>query len=298
MNSFSISQLEQFSGIKPHTIRMWEKRYNALSPIRSDGNTRYYDGEQLKRLLNISYLNNLGYKISKLGHLADDALNNLIVLANEKLEKDNSKYSYYINQLIIAGTSFDENLFNKTYAESISEFDIINTFTKVIYPLLDKIGILWSVDSVSPAHEHFLSNLIKQKLYVEIDKLPSIEASKETWLLFLPENEFHEIGLLLSRYIILKFGIKVIYLSSDLPFKTISNAVRDVQPTHLLLFFIHYNIPALTQEYLNHVCSQFENVQVRVSGHERLISQLNLNSSTKWIKSVDELISHISLKRN
>lgn len=289
MNSFSISQLQQFSGIKAHTIRIWEQRYQGLNPNRSEGNTRYYDNTQLRRLLNIVSLMESDYKVSELCSMSDSSLFKLIEeeLKN-KLPKDDGT-EYFITQLIGAGIDFDSTHFEKLFSNCVLRLGIRNTYVKVIYPMLHKIGLMWTTDTMPPASEHFISNIITQKLYSAIDSLPPALSSKNCWLLFLPENEFHEIGLLFSHYLIRQAGNQVIYLGSNVPFDTLKNAIEETNPMHLLFFLVHNNTPENSQEYLDSLNKNFTKKRIHISGNQKLINKLKTGKRINWIHSVDEL---------
>jgi len=289
MNSFSISQLQQFSGIKAHTLRIWEQRYNGLNPNRSEGNTRYYDNTQLRRLLNIVSLMDSGYKVSELCPMSNRSLFKLVEeqLKNRLYEDEGTEY--FITQLVAAGMDFDSTHFEKIFANCVLRLGIRNTYVKIIYPMLAKIGLMWATDTMPPACEHFISNIIKQKLFSAIDSLPPAMPSKKSWLLFLPEEEFHEIGLLFSHYLIRQAGNKVIYLGSNVPFETIKNAIGETDPFHLLFFLVHNNTPENTQEYLDNLKKNFTKSQIHVSGNEKLISKLKTGKGINWVRSVEEL---------
>ena len=289
MNIFSISQLEQYSGIKSHTIRVWEQRYNALTPTRSKGNTRYYDNTQLRRLLNIVSLMESGFKISELCAMPDNRLFKLLdAELQSTLVKENTN-EYFVSQLIAASITFDEVHFEKIFSNCVLRLGMRNTFTQVIYPLLKRMGLMWSANTLSPAYEHFCSNLICQKLFSAIDALPPHKSSQNSWLLFLPENEFHEIGLLFSYYILRQAGNKVIYLGSNLPFNTLRSAVDETNPSHLFFFFVHQDRIEDSQDYMNMLKNNFPKLHILVSGNEKLISQLKTGNKIHWIKNVEDL---------
>ncbi len=289
MNLFSISELEQFSGIKAHTIRIWEQRYNALNPSRSEGNTRYYDNHQLKRLLNIVSLKDSEYKISKLCKMSDK---NLFEILSDQLKTNlpvDEKTDYYVSQLIAAGMSFDEQHFDKIFLSCVLRFGISNTYIKVIYPMLSRIGLMWRAGSPSSGYEHFISNIVKQKFFSAIDALPPPKANSNCWLLFLPENEFHELGLLFSNYLIRKSGQKVIYLGANAPFESLINTVKVASPSHLLFFLVNNNIPEHTQNYLNEILKNFGATKINISGNSKLLSELKISKKVNLIRSVEEL---------
>lgn len=292
MDLFSISQLEQFSGIKAHTIRIWEQRYRALNPKRTEGNTRYYDNQQLRRLLNIVSLLDFDYKVSELCLMTDQELNEILeqrLLVEAQDEKDNE---YFVNQLIAAATCFDQESFEKIFSNCELRWGMRDTYIKVIYPLLNRIGLMWATEKISPAFEHFCSNIIRQKLFSAIDSLPPAK-SKQSWLLFLPEDEFHEVGLLFSYYLIRLAGKKVIYLGSNVPFETLVSAVAETNPNNLLFFLVHHDTSEAIQDYLTSLKNNFSNTKVCVSGNEKLISKLKTESEFNWIRSVAELEEHL-----
>lgn len=289
MNLFSISQLQQFSGIKAHTIRIWEQRYNALNPNRSNGNTRYYDNNQLRRLLNIVSLIEDDFKVSELCTMTDKMLFKLI---EEKMKNGNFKNNsneYFVSQLIIAAKSFDDIYFERIFSNCVLRFGIKNTYTQVIYPMLIRTGLMWASNRISPAYEHFSTNIILQKLHSAIDSLPPHKSQKDTWLLFLPENEFHEIALLFTNYLIRQAGRRVIYLGSNVPFEALKNAFEEISPANLFFFFVHHDTTQDSQQYLNLLKKNFYNAKIYVSGNEKLIHKLNLEKGINWIRSVEEL---------
>lgn len=249
MDQFSISQLSQFSGIKPHTIRIWEQRYNALKPQRSEGNTRYYDGAQLRRLLNIVSLSGTGNKISRLCSMSDEELFKL----RAEYESDaglNNDYEYFINQLISGGMCYDEINFDKSFSHCMLRFGLQKTYVEIILPMLERIGLMWSVNNIPPSQEHYISNLLKQKLYTAIDSMPPVTKADESWLLFLPEDEFHEIGLLFSNYFLRSKAKNVIYLGANVPLSSVKNALEDLNIQKLLLFMVHSDLPDKVESYL------------------------------------------------
>ena len=294
MNVFSISQLQQYSGIKAHTIRIWEQRYDALQPHRSEGNTRYYDNSQLRRLLNIVSLMGAGYKVSELCKMTDEKLFRILdEQLKNNLPKDETS-EHFTTQLIAAGITFDEAHFEKIFSHCLLRFGIKNTYTRVVYPLLLRIGLMWANDTIAPAQEHFISNMLKQKIFSAIDALPPPKSSANSWLLFLPENEFHEIGLLLSYYLIRQAGKKAIYLGSNLPLATLEATVKQISPAHLLFFLVHQNMPEEIQSYLRFLKKKFRNTKIHLAGNEKLIRHLKTGKEINWIQSVDELERHVS----
>lgn len=219
-NNFTIKDLENISGIKAHTIRIWEKRYNLLAPQRTDTNIRFYTTESLKKLLNIVLLKDNNYKISKIAEMPYEVIQHTA----RELANKNALTQHSTQAFKLAMIQFDSVLFNTTYAKLLQE----NTFSEVIktnlIPLLNFIGLLWQTNTLIPAHEHFISNLITQKILIETEKLGYSNLSDTTtYVLFLPENEIHEIGLLYINYELLLKGYKTIYLGRSLPMDNLNS---------------------------------------------------------------------------
>lgn len=212
---FSIKDLENLSGIKAHTIRIWEKRYNVLEPMRTETNIRMYDVANLQKLLNITLLHNHGYKISSISKLPPERIPELI---NQIISDKNFK-NQAISSFKIAMVNFDQTLFMTTYNRLLSEKSFREVFYEVFLPLINEIGVLWQTNTISPAHEHFISHLIKQKILSETEKLQSRQYTKtdKIFVLYLPLHEIHELGLMFVNYEILSSGYKTIYLGSNIP---------------------------------------------------------------------------------
>ncbi len=290
MNTFSISDLQDYSGIKAHTIRIWEQRYNALQPNRSEGNTRYYDGNQLRRLLNIVSLMESKHKISDLCAMTDESLYILIEAKFQNNGKNENGNEYFISQLIAAATNFDEPFFEKIFANCVIRLGLRNTYLEIIFPLLNRMGLMWASGNRFAAYEHFSSNLIMQKLNAAIDALPPNDpANSSTWVLFLPENEYHEIGLLFSYYILRLNGKKVIYLGSNLPLDMLIGAAEKIKPNHLLFFLVHNNTQENSQIYLNELKKYFGKSKIHISGNKNLIEKLKLGKEIFWEQSIEDL---------
>lgn len=287
MNLFSISQLSQFSGIKAHTIRIWEQRYNALSPQRSEGNTRYYNDKQLSRLLNIVSMMECGHKVSALGILSDDELFKLV--RKSLIEPDKSANEYYISQLLSAGMRYDDIYFNQVFAKALETLGLRGTYINVILPLMNRLGLMWAADILPTVHEHFISNIIRQKLSVIIESTRVPDADSESWLLFLPENEFHEIALLFAHFIIRDNGGKVIYLGCDVPLESVISAINDVNPDNLLMFLVHFDHAEMIQEQINELNHYFKGNKFYIAGNPKLISGLKLTDRAECLHSINSL---------
>ncbi|MCH2216140.1 MAG: MerR family transcriptional regulator [Flavobacteriales bacterium] len=214
MGKYSIKDIERITGIKAHTLRIWEKRYGIIEPSRTETNIRYYTNDELKKILNISILNNYGIKISKIvGLTAEELHEKVIEISSEEVEEN-----LQIESLVIAMVEVDELRFEKILANCTLRLGFEQTILNIIYPFFKKVGILWQAGAINPAQEHFISNLIRQKLIVAIDgQGMMIKDDAKKFLLFLPEGELHELGLLFYSYLIQKAGHKVIYLGQSVP---------------------------------------------------------------------------------
>ncbi len=211
---FTIKDLENISGIKAHTIRIWEKRYNLLQPQRTDTNIRYYSNQNLQKLLNIVLLNKNSFKISKIAEMSDEA----IVLNARELAFKVAVNDEAINSFKLAMFQFDKVLFNNAYNKLLHRKTFREIFKDVFMPFLEHIGMLWQTETLLPAHEHFISNLISQKIQTNTEKLQyNVTDKGKTYVLFLPENEIHELGLLYLNYELVLRGNHTIYLGQSLP---------------------------------------------------------------------------------
>lgn len=211
---FTIKDLENISGIKAHTIRIWEKRYGLLQPRRTDTNIRYYSNQNLTKLLNIVLLNKNNYKISKIAEMSEE----VITLNARELAFKSAVNDEAINSFKLAMFQFDKTLFNNTYNKLLHKKTFRDIFKEIFMPFLEHIGLLWQTETLLPAHEHFISNLIAQKIQINIEKLQySVSSSNTTYVLFLPENEIHELGLLYLNYELVLRGNQTIYLGQSLP---------------------------------------------------------------------------------
>jgi MerR family transcriptional regulator, light-induced transcriptional regulator len=287
MNSFSISELAQYSGIKSHTIRIWEKRYRALRPRRSSGNTRSYDSAQLRRLLNISSLLDSEYKISELCAMPDDEL---MSLHNTKLNTAlPAPTDYFVSQLIASALTYDEPQFINIFSHCLLRFGLKDAYTRVLYPALYRIGLMWLNDTLPTANEHFISNLIRQKLFTAIDALPPPKAASPVWVLFLPENEFHEIGLLMAYYLIRLSGQRVIYLGANVPELSLQTAVKDLKPDHLLMFFVHHDQAGNIKKYTDRISSDLKVKNIYIAAKPELAGELKSGKKLHILNSMDDL---------
>jgi DNA-binding transcriptional MerR regulator len=263
MASYSIKELENLSGIKAHTIRIWEKRYGIIKPARTDTNIRYYCDSDLKRLLNIAILNRHGMRISEISKLSDQEMSEKVMGASSDFSNAESN----IENMIIAMVELDEYKFDKILSRFIMHEGFENAVVKVIFPFFEKIGLLWQTGSINPAHEHFVSNLFRQKLMVAIDNIvvPDSKENKK-FILFLPEGEYHELALLFYNYLIKKSGKSVYYLGSSVPFNDVVETVKMVEPDYLFTAITSSLNKIEVDQYIHDLSKAFKNQKIFVTG--------------------------------
>jgi MerR family transcriptional regulator, light-induced transcriptional regulator len=291
MIRYSINDLEKITGIKAHTIRIWEKRYDVVHPERTDTNIRFYNDDDLKKLLNISSLNKHGIKISEIVKMTKSELCEKIM----EISNRSNDYDSYINSLVISMIEIDEDKFEKVLSSAIIKMGFEKTITHVIYSFLTKVGILWQVGTINPAQEHFITNLIRQKIIIAIDGQDnSPKPDAKTFLLFLPENELHEMGLLFYSYIIKKAGHRVIYLGQSVPLKDILEIIKIRKADFILTYFVAAFETRIIPDYLRTISEGFENKDIFIAGYQ--VGQITepLPSNIKTIKDADEFKSHLN----
>jgi DNA-binding transcriptional MerR regulator len=213
MSSYTIKDLEQISGIKAHTIRIWEQRYQFLQPQRTETNIRSYSGEELKVILNVSLLNKYGFKISHIDKMSAAEMEEKILGLNQ-LDAEKERV---VNALIKDMVSLDMLSFERQLDNYIANKGIEKTITEIIFSFLERVGVLWITNHINPAQEHLASNLIRQKIILGIEKLPKMNPSGKLVVLFMPEGEYHEIGLLFVHFLLKYKGYNVDYLGTNVP---------------------------------------------------------------------------------
>ena len=286
-SSYTIKDLELLTGIKAHTLRIWEKRYQVVKPERTPTNIRYYSDEDLKKLLNISILNRHGFKISNVANLPNEELSKKIISINNKSFDTDSK----VEGLIVDMIEMDEVKFEKDLTKMIINLGFEETFIQVLIPFFEKIGLLWQIGTIYPGQEHFMTNLIRQKMIVAIDGiLPDVQPDKrKTFILYLPEGELHEIGLLFYSYIIQKAGHKVIYLGQMVPFEDLSK-IETTQETHGLVTFITSSLSTEDiDEHLKRLVDHFGHKKLFVSGLQFKLQDIKLPEQITLITNVNQL---------
>jgi MerR family transcriptional regulator, light-induced transcriptional regulator len=285
MGTYSIKELEQLSGIKAHTIRIWEKRHQLIEPQRTTTNIRFYSDYDLKKIINVSLLNNNGFKISSIARMSDDELSKTIL----ELSDTKNQAAIFIDLLVTSMLDLDEEKFEHELTVIESKHGFEATITDVIYPFLEKIGLLWQTGNITPAHEHFISNLIRQKIIVSIAGLPSVAKSTIRAVLYLPEGELHEIGLLFYHYIARKNGFKTFYLGQSVPHEDLKQVYKIHKP-HLLITSLTSN-PTIDHlnKYIQMVCSEFPESKILASGAILRRASFHFPANLKFFNTAREL---------
>ncbi len=282
MATYTIRDLEKLSGIKAHTIRIWEKRYNIIAPTRTATNIRNYCDTELKKLLNISLLNRNGLKISKLASLSDDEI-------HEKINQLIHRYSdteSLVENLTIAMIELDEGKLDKILSRAIMQLGFEETIIKILYPFLIRIGVMWQTGVINPAQEHFITNLIRQKLMVAVDALITANnPDSKIFILFLPEGEYHELGLLFFYYLVKRRGHQVIYLGQSVPFNDLIEAKKLKFPNYLVTAFVSYINGKDIIKYAKSLTENFTEQTIYLSGGQISNIQDKLPANIKVISS-------------
>jgi len=292
---FSIKDLENLSGIKAHTIRIWEKRYNVLEPMRTETNIRTYDLASLQKLLNITLLHNHGYKISKISKLEVGQISQMVKeIINEKSVKNHA-----ISTFKMAMMNFDQTLFTTTYNELLSEKSFEKVFYDVFIPLMNEIGLLWQSETITPAHEHFISNLIRQKILINTENLQSNQATNtdKIFVLYLPTNEIHELGLMYLNYQFINNGYKTIYLGESIPTENLKDVTRYFDN----VVFVTYMTVEPDKDKINHYLDNIKKEVLTPSNSElwitgRMVDYIDskqLNHAIKTFYTINQMVSEL-----
>ena len=215
MPTYSIKDLENLTGIQAHTIRIWEQRYNLLSPERTPTNIRVYSDKDLRKLLSVALLNNNGLKISKIAKLTDSAIADLVL---QMSEGEDTNLENQIESLKLIMIEMNETKFEKLFSHLVLQLGFEETILNIFVPFFKRLTYLWQTDSVTVAQINFITALYKQKLYVAIDGLtPSDIPNKQKFIFFLPKSEWMDNNLIFSNYMAKKRGHQTLYLGASFP---------------------------------------------------------------------------------
>jgi MerR family transcriptional regulator, light-induced transcriptional regulator len=290
MNSFTIKDIENLSGIKAHTIRMWEQRYNFLKPCRTCTNIRYYSNDELKKVLNISLLNKYGYKISHINKMQEHEVKEKILT----LTQQQAPQEKIINNLIQYMVDLDMQMLEDTIDDYINKEGIEKTIAQIIFPFLERIGILWLTNNINPAQEHLISNIIRQKLILGIENSrPAIKKNKSV-LLFLPEGEHHELGLLFIYYLSKNHGLNTIYLGANIPLADVEYIINCKNPHYLFCHLTSVCANFNFDKFIKSSTNKFSGKPLFISGKLTNGYQKKLPPHVHFKKSLTEVMGFLA----
>lgn len=291
MSNYSMAEIVSITGIKAHTLRKWESRYSIIKPKRTETNIRYYTDDQLRKLLNIGILIRNGYRISIIDAMAEDELNDLVSKIQLKTSPQED-----INSLILCMLEMNENNFNEILGRHIMRSGLMTTITNLIYPFLNHVGILWGTNKAMPAQEHFISNLIKQKMFSAIEAIPIKKGNAPSIVLFLMEGESHELGLLLAYYIAKELGWRVYYLGQSVPSHNIKDVLTITHPD--LMMTINTMVrPEKMMETISHILKDTF-TPLAISGGSQIADPIKTFDQLIHLKSPDDFIELLQQKQN
>ncbi len=290
MAQYSIKDLENLSGIKAHTIRIWEKRYGIIDPGRTDTNIRSYSDDDLRHILNIAILNNKGMKISYLASLAQEDIEKKVLEVTSRASGISDK----IEALILAMLTLNEDKFHELFNQAVEQFSFEETYIQLILPSLEKIGLLWLSGSITPAQEHFISNLIRQKLIFTIESIPNEKNDTDRkFILFLPEKDLHEMGLLYAYYLLKKRGFTVLYIGSGTPVHSVAEVEKFWKAKHMIISVIMPMNESQWETFIADLHASFPKHQIVLTGSASSKHPLPEKSPIRIIDRLDELEKYI-----
>ncbi len=292
MATFSIKDIEAVSGIRCHTLRIWEQRYGIIVPKRTETNIRYYDDDDLKKIINISILNKNGYRISEIAKMSMQQICDLVL----GISGCKNEYACQIKGLIGSMLSFDEYEFHQILTTSIVQIGMEQTMLNIVFPFLTEAGLLWQVGSIHPSHEHFASGIIKQKLYVAIDgNVGRYSENRKKFLLFLPENEKHSLGLLFANFILRSRGHEVLFLGHEVPMSNFKAAIGERQhPDYILTILTASHVCCDKQDFVNELSALWKETEILLTGSQVMQNDIVFPENVHVIKKMEHFIDFVS----
>jgi MerR family transcriptional regulator, light-induced transcriptional regulator len=290
MHAFTIKDLENLTGVKAHTIRIWEQRYSFLKPQRTDTNIRYYNNVELKTILNIALLNKYGYKISQIDRMSEiEVKDKILTLGNFQAQQER-----IINELIQHMIDMNLDGFEDTLDSYIVSRGIEKTINLIIFPFMERIGMLWMTDHINPAQEHLVSNIIRQKLIVGTEGIKTHLHVNKTVLLFLPEGEYHELGLLFIQYLLKNRGISTLYLGANVPLEDVEYVVQLKQPDYLYTHLTSVSSGFSFDRFLSTLTKKFDATPVIISGRLTLAYEKRIPPKINFKRTLGEVMEFIT----
>lgn len=290
MAVYSIKDLEKLSGIRAHTLRVWEQRYGIIKPNRTKTNIRYYQDEDLKFVLNIALLNKNGIKISKISKMSKEEIAEKVAAISEI----NYEFGTQLDALTISMIEMDEYKFDRIITTNIQQIGFERTMLEVIYPFLDKLSLLWLTGSINPVQENFISFLIRQKLIVSIDKEPlPAGPNPKKFLLYLPEGERQELSLLFMHYLVKSRGYHVIYIGQDISFPDLRDAYEIIRPDFVFTMITETFAKSPVQQYIDTISESFTDSQLLFSGYQVVAQNVQPPDNTIILKNLDQTLTFL-----
>jgi len=289
---YSISDLEKLSGIKAHTIRVWEQRYDIIQPHRTKTNIRYYKDEDLKLLLNIALLNKNGIRISRIAKMSPEEMAEKVAAISEI----NFEYGTQLDALTLSMIEMDEYKFDRILSTNIEQLGFERTMLEVVYPFLEKLSLLWLTGSINPVQENFMSYLIRQKIIVAIDHepLPAEQPTPPTFLLYLPEGERQELSVLFMHYLLKVRKNRVFYIGQDISMTDIRDAYLIHQPDYLFTMITESFGNHSVQAYIDQLAEAFPNMQLLFSGYQVVAQDVVPPANVTILKSLDQTLAFLN----
>ena len=290
MAVYSIKDLEKLSGIKAHTIRIWEQRYRLIAPSRTKTNIRYYDDTDLRLLLNLALLNKNGIKISKLATMTREDIAEKV----SQISSVNFEYDTQLDALTISMIEMDEAKFDQILSSNIHQIGFEQTMMEVVYPFLERLSLLWLTGSVNPVQEHFMSYLLRQKVIVAIDKEPLISGRDvKKFIIYLPEGERQELSLLFMHYLLKARRHQVIYLGQEIAFEDLRDACCIHKPDYIFTL-INEPFPKISvQQYLENISNHLPSCRILMSGYQVVTKELKIPNNVIILRSLDDTVRYI-----
>lgn len=290
MDRYTISDLEKLTGIMAGTIRIWERRYRIIKPHRTDTNRRWYDDDDLRRILNISLLYRKGIKISTIAGMSGKEIDEKVAL----LTGEATDNITYIDTLILAMTGLREDIINDVLMKSIVNSGFEETISDVVFPFLRRVGFMWQTGSIDIGGEHFVTNIIRRRLITAIDSLPPpVNPDRKKVIMYLPENELHEIGLLFYTYIVRKAGHEVLYLGQATPLNGLIDVAERWHPDMLVTGAMTGLSFVKPSDYLSRLSTLFRDKTILVSGALAPVAKEKNYGNIHAVTSVEELKKHL-----